>query len=107
MHHVAITQFDDGISVFVDGQVVGESDAKLLDLPSAGVWVGSIDGTNNQFKGAIAGLRYWDAALTPEEIVGFALTDVFDGDHPNLDNLSAISNFNNGELMLVQPEASQ
>ncbi len=107
LHHVAISQFDDGVSIYVDGQVVGGSAIRSLDLPSDGVWVGSIDGANNLFRGAIAGLRFWDTVLTQEEIVKFALTDVFDGDHPNIDNLSAMSNFNSGELLLVQPENEQ
>lgn len=107
LHHVAISQFEDGISIYVDGQVVGGSAIKSLDLPSDGVWVGSLDGANNLFLGAIAGLRFWDTVLTQEEIVEFALTDVFDGDHPNIDNLSAMSNFSSGELLLVQAETEQ
>tara|TARA_R110002096_G_scaffold20690_2_gene67940 strand:- start:37394 stop:38059 length:666 start_codon:yes stop_codon:yes gene_type:complete len=107
LHHVAISQFDDGISIYVDGQVVGGSATKSLNLPSDGVWVGSIDGANNRFVGAIAGMRFWDTVLTQQEIVEFALTDVFDGDHPNIDNLSAMSNFSSGELLLVQPESEQ
>ena len=104
LHHVAISQFDDGITLYVDGQVIGSSDIVALNLPSDGVRIGSIDGTNNQFRGAIAGLRFWNVVVTQEELVEFALTDIFKGDHPNLDNLSAMSNFNSGELLLVQPE---
>ena len=87
-----------------DMEYVATFDFTALNLPSDGVRIGSIDGTNNQFRGAIAGLRFWNVVVTQEELVEFALTDIFKGDHPNLDNLSAMSNFNSGELLLVQPE---
>ena len=41
-----------------DGQVVGTSDLRFQTRPSAAVWVGSIDGENNQFRGAIAGMLF-------------------------------------------------
>ena len=109
LHHVAVNQLEDGIVVFVDGQVVGTSELLLLDLPSTAVWVGSIDGRNNSFAGAIAGLRVWDRPIEQEQIVEFAMKDVFDNDHPDLASLAAMSDFRAGELLLVEPttEASQ
>lgn len=107
LHHVAVSQFDDGITVFVDGRPVGESETRFKDLPSAGVWVGTIDGDNNPFLGAIAGMRFWDVVLSPEDLVSFALKDVFDSDHPNIDALSAISNFTASEMMLVQTQSKE
>jgi hypothetical protein len=104
LHHVAISQFDDGITVYVDGRIAGGSAIKALALPSTGLQVGSIDGVNNQFRGAIAGLRIWDTVATQEELVEFALTDIFAGDHPNIDNLSVMSDFANRDLLLVQPQ---
>lgn len=102
MHHVAISQLQDGMVVFVDGRIVGTSAVKAQNLPSVGVWLGSIDGRNNRFRGAIAGLRIWDAVIEQKDLVRYALRDIFDGDHPDLDRLSAISDFANGELLLVK-----
>jgi len=104
LHHVAVVQYEDGTAVFVDGEVAGTSDLRFQDLPSVGVWVGSIDGENNAFRGAIAGLRVWDVAVPQEELVAYALEDIFAGDHPDLAWLSAISDFRTGELLLVEAE---
>jgi len=106
LHHVAVVQYEDGTAVFVDGEVAGTSDLRFQDLPSAGVWVGSIDGENNTFRGAIAGLRVWDVAVPQEDLVAYALEDIFAGDHPDLAWLSAISDFRAGELLLVEAESA-
>ena len=106
LHHVAVVQYEDGTAVFVDGEVAGTSDLRFQDLPSVGVWVGSIDGENNAFRGAIAGLRVWDVAVPQEELVAYALEDIFAGDHPDLAWLSAISDFRAGELLLVEAESA-
>ena len=102
-HHVAVSQFEDGTAVFVDGQVMGTSDFRFQDLPSAGVWIGSIDGENNRFLGAIGGMRVWDSVVEQETLVEFALKDIFEGNHPDLLYLSALSEFENRDLLLVEP----
>lgn len=107
LHHVAISQFEDGTAVFVDGQVQGTSDFRFLDLPSAGVWIGSIDGENNHFTGAIGGMRIWNAVIEQESLVEFALKDIFTGNHPELEYLSALSDFANRDLLLVEPNVPE
>jgi hypothetical protein len=110
LHHVAISQFEDGTAIFVDGQVVGTSDLRFDARPSAGVWVGSIDGENNQFRGAIAGMRIWNVVVEQETLVDFAMKDIFADEHPDLPFLSAISDFSNGEILLAElelPEAAE
>lgn len=107
LHHVAVSQFDDGLAVIIDGKVAGTSELAFQDLPSSGVWVGSIDGENNGFKGAIAGLRIWDAPVEQEVLVEYALKDIFAADHPYIDWLSAMSDFRAGELLLVEPSAAE
>ncbi len=102
LHHVAINQFEDGIVIMIDGQVVGTSELRSLDLPSAAIEVGSIDGLNNPFKGAIAGLRVWNTAVARETLVEFALQDIFAADHPDLEALMAMSDFANGEILVVE-----
>lgn len=106
-HHVAVSQFEDGTAVFIDGQVQGTSELRFQDLPSAGVWIGSIDGENNQFMGAIGGLRIWNAVVEQETLVEFALKDIFTGNHPDLEFLSVLSEFTNRDLLLVEPNVSE
>lgn len=105
LHHVAINVMDDGIEAYVDGNVVGTSDLRPLNLPSAGLFVGGlgVEGSGS-FKGAIGQLRIWREPLFEEDIVAFRMRDVLDqeaGDHPDAENLAAMSDFTRGELLLV------
>lgn len=103
MHHVALADFSDAIAVMVDGAVVGVFETSLPELPSAGLWVGSADGINAPFRGAVAGLRIWAAALEREVIAAFAARDIEDPNnpHPDLEMLVASSDFRDGALQLV------
>ena len=101
LHHVAISQLADGVVVQVDGQVAGVSELMFADLPSLGLWVGSIDGVDNQFVGAVAGLRFWRTVVEQETLVRYALADVFEDDHPDLELLVAMSNFDETSLLVV------
>ncbi len=107
MHFVAVSQLPDGIVIFIDGKIAGTSQIRAMPLPSAGVWVGSIDGTANQFRGAVAGLRFWNTAIDQKTLLQFALLDVFDANHPDLKNLTAMSDFANSELLLVEPPVGE
>ncbi len=106
LHHVAINVMDDGLEIYVDGNVVGTSDLRPLALPSSGLFVGGlgVDGTG-QFTGAIGQLRVWSEPLYEEDIIAFRMRDVLDpqaGDHPDAENLVAMSDFTLGELLLVE-----
>lgn len=102
MHHIAVNQFTDGLTVLIDGQAVGESDMVMLDLPSEGLWLGSIEGTENIFIGAVAGLRIWDYVPDLRTLITYAQRDVLLAEHPRLDMLSAMSDFAKGELLVLQ-----
>jgi hypothetical protein len=86
----------------IDGKIVGSSPLKARKVPPTGFWVGSIDGKNNPFQGVVAGLRIWREPISREALVRFALLDVITNDHPDLDALSAISDFGRKELLLVE-----
>lgn len=102
-HHVAIRFFpDDGLDVMVDGRFVASSELTAGMLPSAGLWLGSIDGEGHPFRGAIAGLRFWGEPLTQQTLVDFSMKDVFESEHPQLQELLVISNFASGELLLSE-----
>ncbi len=102
LHHVAISQYADGIEVYVDGRQVGSEPIMALDLPVTGVWLGSIDGENNMFRGVLAGLRLWHEVVPRETLVAYALRDIFDDEHPQLDALAAMSDFNEAALLLAE-----
>jgi hypothetical protein len=102
LHHVAISQYADGIEVYIDGRQVGSEPIMALDLPVTGVWLGSIDGENNTFRGVVAGLRLWQEVVPRETLVAFALKDIFANEHPQLDALAAMSDFNTAALLLVE-----
>lgn len=105
LHHVAINVMDDGLEVYVDGAVVGTSDLRPSALPSVGLFVGGL-GTEDtgSFAGAIGQLRFWKEPLYEEDIKAFRMRDVLDpeaGDHPDAENIAAMSNFATGQLLLV------
>ncbi|MEO0410471.1 MAG: LamG-like jellyroll fold domain-containing protein [Pseudomonadota bacterium] len=102
MHHVALNVFEDGLNMLVDGENVGEYDASLADLPSGGLFVGSIDGEEDPFFGAMASLRIWNYVLDRSTVLNYAIRDVVLSDHPELDSLSALSDFNSETLLILE-----
>ncbi len=108
MHHVALADFVDDIQVMVDGRVVGQFETSWPDLPSAGLWVGSADGVNAHFTGAVAGLRLWSIALERQTLVAYSQRDVADSDnpHPDIDWLVAVSDFGDKSLQLTDLDSA-
>lgn len=103
MHHVAIIDYADSLLVFVDNVAVAEAEMAFVSLPSAGFWIGTSDGLEEPFIGAIAGMRLWDFAVDPDVIAEFRLTDILDDEgniHPNLEWLIGVSDFNNQDFFL-------
>ena len=105
LHHVAINVMDDGLEVFVDGTVVGTSDLRPSPLPSSGLYVGGLGVENTgAFEGAIGQLRFWNEPLYEEDIVAYRMRDVLDAqgeDHPDAENLAAMSDLSTGQMLLV------
>ncbi|GMN04560.1 LamG domain-containing protein [Erythrobacter sp. MTPC3] len=106
LHHVAVNIMQDGLEVYVDGELVGTSELMPMSLPSAGLFVGGIEPDNSaNLDGAIAQLRFWSQPLEQQEIVDFRLRDVLDAnseDHPAAEFLAAQSDFRAGELLVVE-----
>lgn len=102
MHHIAI--IDDGTSVamLVDGTPVGIAELTSKALPSNGFWIGSADGENGAFPGAIASLRIWDVAVSQANLRAFAGADIGDDVrvHPDLEYLVGVSDFTNQDFLL-------
>lgn len=106
LHHVAVNIMQDGLEVYVDGELVGTSELLPLSLPSAALFVGGIEPDNSaNLDGAIAQLRFWSQPLEPQEIIDFRLREVLDAnseDHPAAEFLVAQSDFRAGELLVVE-----
>ena len=102
LHHVALTYYNDHLAVYVDGRLEVSTEFTITDLPAAGLWVGTADGTTAPFVGAVAGLRIWGRPVAQEDLVRFAAADVLDASagHPDIDHLRAISAFNEADLLV-------
>ncbi len=102
MHHVALNDYGDTLMVYVDHILVGRFEPGFAQLPSSGLWIGSADGQSAPFNGAIAGLRFWGVPVEPDNLEQYSRKDIFAGNgHPDLDYLTAISDFNNRDVVLV------
>lgn len=103
MHFVAIVDLGDSIHVLVDNLFIAEGKMTFSGLPSSGLWIGSADGDRFPFVGAVAGLRIWDVALDPYDLVLFAMKDIENTElqHPDSESLVAISRFRTKSLFLT------
>ncbi|MEZ5921538.1 MAG: LamG domain-containing protein [Parvularculaceae bacterium] len=104
LHHIAVVSEEGLTKVYVDGALQGAFDMRFKPIGSEGVWIGSADGETAPFVGAIAQLRIWDSALTPEELVAYSQDNPFggvDGEHPEIANLLAVSAFEDREVLIA------
>ncbi|MEE4299531.1 MAG: LamG-like jellyroll fold domain-containing protein [Pseudomonadales bacterium] len=101
LHHVAVSQLEDGLVVIIDGRVAGTSALMLGEAADSVLVVGSLDGGANPFTGAIAGLRIWHEVVPREALARFAFEDVVAGEHPMLEALSVVSDFTAEQLRYV------
>lgn len=109
LHHVNITDYGDTMLVFVDGVLISELPLTFKKRPSKGFWIGSADGENDPFVGAIAGLRIWDIAVDADNVLDFMMALVAPQtgkDHPDLKWLVGVSDFQN-KGFLLQPYAEK
>lgn len=102
LHHVALNQFEDGIMVLIDGTAIGESDMMLTEFESAGLFVGSLEDESDPFLGAIAAIRFWDYVPERSTLISYAQKDVLQSEHPFLDQLAAMSDFNAGTMQILE-----
>ena len=104
LHHVALVSADNELAVIIDGRVRGVFAVSPTDVDAGLLYVGTSNGIDAPFEGAIAALRFWRIPLTQEEVVSFALRPVLDErgrEHPALDDLVALSDFNNDTVNVI------
>ena len=101
--HVALLAYENRLIAFINGKLIGSVAMTIRRTLPGRFTVGSAADGRAPFIGAISALRIWDVPLSPESIATYALRDVNDADapHPNLANLLAISDFNNGTVAVV------
>lgn len=92
-HHIAVSCDRDGlVTAYQDGAVVGfEWMENVGDLNSGFPLIINQDGTTTygyDFDGSFKDIRIWNAAITEDEIVEWALNPISNA-HPNWDNLLA------------------
>lgn len=104
MHHVAIIDYGEEMAVFIDGKLVGGVTMSFADLPTTDFWIGASSNNQRGFIGAVAALRIWNIALTPEDVAAYALTDVEskDAPHPDLHALIGLSDFKNANFSVPE-----
>ncbi len=107
LRFVAISDFgDDNLIVLIDNKLIGSLPLGFRSLPSNGFFIASADGTENQFKGAIAGLRIWDLPVDPDDLAIYAMQPLVDSDggpHPDISSLVGVSDFTKRTFSLIEP----
>lgn len=107
MHHIALNSYGTDVAVIADGELLDVTPLVMEDLSPTGFYVGSLDGTQMPFIGAIGALRVWGVPVEPEQIAEFRFRDVLsenDGFHPDIDYLQAISDFADEDVLIVTEE---
>ncbi|MEL7446693.1 MAG: LamG-like jellyroll fold domain-containing protein [Pseudomonadota bacterium] len=100
LHHVALIDYGDTVSVWIDLDLVAELPLTFENYPSNGFFVGTGSGGDDAFEGKIGGLRIWDVAVEPEVLAQYARRDALgDTPHPDLDELKLISDFSNKTIV--------
>jgi len=108
MHFVAIIDYGDRTEVMVDNSLVAVLDMTIQSLPADGLFVGTADGTNDPFLGAMAAVRLWGIPLSQDVLLQYATRDLLDeerAEHPDLRFLIAHSAFATEDFRLAAADA--
>ena len=104
LHHVAFIVIDDETSIIIDNEFVGSLAMGIQDLPTTNFVIGSINGRDFAFPGALAGLKLWNAPLDPDDIERFKFVDLNGPDgkrHPFIDTLVGLADFSDGKTRFL------
>jgi len=109
-HHVAVSFYDDGTVVYVDGEARAfDETMSITSLPSFGLYVGTANGTDDPFKGGIGALRIWEVQVDPDVIATYAfkaVTENGEAAHPDTDYLIGFSDFENEDFFVEDTDAT-
>lgn len=101
LHHVAFIVIDSRTSVFIDDELAAILPIGIADLPAHSFSIGSFNGKDAGFVGALAGLRIWDSAVDPDDIAAYKLVDLNSAkgaEHPSQYTLVGTSDFDSGKV---------
>ncbi len=104
MHHVALINYGTETEVLVNDELVEVLPFAIQSLPASGLFIGTSDGENDQFLGAIAAVRLWGVPLDADTVVEWAARDVVadqSREHPDLPFLIGHSAFRSGDFLLA------
>lgn len=103
-HHIAINAYEDGTVVFIDGEARADFDFTLPELPATALFVGAADGETAPYNGMIAQLRFWDTTVLPEYLHEFRARPTLSpaGDHPDIQDLKAESDFATETMLIIE-----
>lgn len=104
MHHVALISYAKTTEVLVGSDLVAVLPMSIQSLPADGLFIGTSDGENNPFMGALAAVRLWGVPLSQETVIDWAMSDVLapqGPEHPDLRFLIGHSDFATGDFRLA------
>ncbi len=104
MHFVAIIDYGDRMEVMVDNTLVAVLEMTIKSLPADGLFIGSADGNNDPFLGAVAAIRLWGVPLSQDNVLNYAMRDLLDeeqAEHPDLRFLIGHSAFASEDFLLA------
>ncbi|MEO0464630.1 MAG: LamG-like jellyroll fold domain-containing protein [Pseudomonadota bacterium] len=104
MHHVALISYPQKTDVLVGNDLVAVLPMSIQSLPADGLFIGTSDGENSPFTGALAAVRLWGVPLTQDTVIDWAMRDVLapqGPEHPDLRFLIGHSDFTTGDFLLA------
>lgn len=109
LHHVALIDYGDQTEVLIDDGLVAVLPMTIQSLPAEGLFIGTSDGANDPFYGALAALRLWGVPVSRDTVIEWTMRDVLSSDgpaHPDLPFLIGHSDFRNQDFLLAAIDAT-
>ncbi|MXO89283.1 LamG domain-containing protein [Pontixanthobacter aquaemixtae] len=107
MHHVVLIDYGNQIEVLVDNALVAILPVTIQSLSADGLFIGSSDGENDPFLGALAGVRLWGLPVAQDVVANWRMRDVLSNEeqeHPDLRFLVGHSAFQSEDFLLANAE---
>ena len=104
MHHLALIDYGKQTEVLVNNDLVAVLPMTIQNLPADALFIGSSDGENNPFQGALGAVRLWGVPLAQDTVIDWALRDVLSeegSNHPDLRFLIGHSAFSSEDFLLA------
>lgn len=101
LHYVALITYEGLTEVYIDGETRGVIGAGYAeDIIGDALIIGSLNGVDAPFIGALAGLRIWATTVEDETLGEFSAVDILSAKgktHPDIEDLVGIGLFDDGQ----------